>query len=47
MADDITLFVERIKRERIEQGLPRTIDDPNTLALIAALVGRKEAPDAS
>jgi hypothetical protein len=36
---DIAAFVERQRRERAEAGLPPSIVDANTLALIAALIG--------
>ncbi len=38
-------FIERVKRERVEQGLPPTITDASTLRVIAALVARKRDPD--
>lgn len=44
-AADIAMFVERQKRERVEQGLTPTITDDGTLRLIAALVGQKRGTD--
>ena len=41
-SDEITLFVERMKRERSERGLPPTITDPGTLNVIAALVAHRK-----
>jgi hypothetical protein len=40
-AADVAVFVERMRRERAERGLPPTITDVETLRLIAALVTRK------
>jgi hypothetical protein len=44
-AADVAVFVERMRRERTEQGLPPTITDEATLRLIAAVVGRKRGAD--
>ena len=41
--DEIAEFVERQRRERIEAGLPPSIVDANTIALIAALIGGDDA----
>ena len=42
MTDDaVAKFVERQKRERVAAGLPPTITDARTLAVIAALVARR------
>jgi hypothetical protein len=41
----LTMFIERMKRERDERGLPPTITDESTLKVIAALVGRKGGLD--
>lgn len=38
---DVAAFVERMKRERAEQGLPEMIVDQQALNLIAALVARR------
>jgi hypothetical protein len=39
---EITQFVERMKRERSELGLPPTITDSATLRVIAALVAHRK-----
>lgn len=44
-AAERALFVERMKRERAEQGLSPTIADASTLKMIAALVGRKRGAE--
>lgn len=44
-AADIAAFVERMKRERVEAGLPPTITDEATLRLIGALVARRKRGD--
>jgi hypothetical protein len=38
-ADTVAEFVERQRRERIEAGLPPSIVDAGTIAMIAALIG--------
>ena len=39
MTTDATAFVERMRRERIEAGLPAEITDVAVLTTIAALIG--------
>ena len=39
-ADTVAAFVERMKRERVEQGLAPTITDGATLRVVAALAAK-------
>jgi hypothetical protein len=46
MSAAVEAFVERMKRERVEAGLPELIADAATLSIVAALVGHRRDEEA-